>query len=84
MILISTFIFLLKYQHIVNMSLISQKVVLNWSQKQDNLENKMVMEKSWNMTNWPKVMEFCYQSWNFTNFAPNCNKFVCLLSMGTL
>ena len=31
---------------------------------------KMVMEKSWNMQNWPKVMEFCYQSWNFTNFAP--------------
>ena len=30
----------------------------------------MVMEKSWNMKNWPKVMEFCYQSWNFTNFAP--------------
>ena len=31
---------------------------------------KMVMEKSWNMKNWPKVMEFCLQSWNFTNFAP--------------
>ena len=30
---------------------------------------KMVMEKSWNMTKWPKVMEFCYQSWHFTNFA---------------
>ena len=30
----------------------------------------MVMEKSWNMKNWPKVMEFCDQSWNFTNFAP--------------
>ena len=28
------------------------------------------------MKNWPKVMEFCYQSWNFTNFAPNCTKFV--------
>ena len=24
----------------------------------------MVMEKSWNMKNWPKIMEFCYQSWN--------------------
>ena len=23
---------------------------------------KMVMEKSWNMKNWPKVMEFCDQS----------------------
>ena len=40
----------------------------------------MVMEKSWNMKNWPKVMEFCDQSWNFTNFAPElyqiCNSFV--------
>ena len=30
----------------------------------------MVMDKSWNITNWPKVMEFCDQSWNVTNFAP--------------
>ena len=30
----------------------------------------MVMEKSCNINNWPKVMEFCDQSWNFTNFAP--------------
>ena len=30
---------------------------------------KMVMEKSWNMKNWPKIMEFCAQSWNVTNFA---------------
>ena len=30
----------------------------------------MVMEKSWNMKHWPKVMEFCDHSWNFTNFAP--------------
>ena len=28
------------------------------------------MEKSWKMTNWPKVMECCDQSWNFTNFDP--------------
>ena len=28
------------------------------------------MEKSWNMKYSPKVMEFCYQSVNFTNFAP--------------
>ena len=27
------------------------------------------MEKSWNMKYWPKVMECCDQSWNFTNFA---------------
>ena len=30
---------------------------------------KMDMEKSWNMRNWQKVMEFSDQSWNFTNFA---------------
>ena len=30
----------------------------------------MVMEKLWNMKNRPKVMEFYYQLWNFTNFAP--------------
>ena len=28
------------------------------------------MGKSLNMKNWPGVMEFCDQSWNFTNFAP--------------
>ena len=22
------------------------------------------------MKNWPKFQEFCYQSWNFTNFIP--------------
>ena len=35
----------------------------------ENLETwkkKMVIEKSWNMNNWPKVMEFCDQSCNFT------------------
>ena len=31
---------------------------------------KMVMEQSWNMIHWPKVMEFCNKSWNLTNFAP--------------
>ena len=30
----------------------------------------MVWENSWNVTKWPKVMEFCDQSWNFINFAP--------------
>ena len=30
---------------------------------------KMFMEKSWNMKYWPKVIEFCYQSWNLTYFA---------------
>ena len=28
------------------------------------------MEKSWNIINLPRVMEFCFQSWNFTHFAP--------------
>ena len=28
------------------------------------------MEMSWNMKNWPKVMEFCDQLWNLTNFVP--------------
>ena len=32
----------------------------------------MVMEKSWNMKNWPKVL--CDQTWNFTNFAPKIYK----------
>ena len=32
---------------------------------------KMVVEKSWNMKNRPKVTEFCDQSCNFTNFAPD-------------
>ena len=30
----------------------------------------MVREKSGNMKNWTKVMEFCDQSWNFTNLVP--------------
>ena len=29
------------------------------------------MEKPWNMRKWQKVMEFCYQSWNFTNSGPD-------------
>ena len=41
---------------------------------------KMVMEKSWNMKDLPKVTEFCDQSWNLTNFTPpNCAKFVFFL-----
>ena len=38
----------------------------------------MVMEKSWNMKNLPKVISFCDQSWNFTNFVqilPNLHVF---------
>ena len=27
------------------------------------------------MKNWPKVMEFCDESWNFTNFAPKIYQF---------
>ena len=33
---------------------------------------KMVMEKSWNMENWPKVMEFCDSVIEFYKF---CSKF---------
>ena len=33
---------------------------------------KIVMEKSWNMNNWPKVMEFCHQSWNCTKLYHIC------------
>ena len=33
---------------------------------------KMVMEKSWNMQNWPKVVDFI-----FTNFAPELYE-ICL------
>ena len=30
----------------------------------------MAMEKLWNVKDWQKVMEFCDQSWSFTNFHP--------------
>ena len=43
----------------------------------------MVMEKSWNMQNWPKVMERCYQSWNFANFAPKLYE-ICLFFATTV
>ena len=33
----------------------------------------MVMEKSWNMKNWPEV-EFCDQSWNLSNVAPELHQ----------
>ena len=38
----------------------------------------MVNEKSWNMKNWPKVMEFCYQSRKCNNFAPKMYQ-ICIL-----
>ena len=28
-----------------------------------------MVKKSWNMKNWPKVMEYCDQSWNYTKFV---------------
>ena len=37
----------------------------------------MVMEKSWNMRNWQKVIVFCDHSWNFINFVPRLCNFVC-------
>ena len=36
----------------------------------------MVMEKSWNMKNWPKVLEFCDSVMEFDQFCP---QFVCNL-----
>ena len=36
---------------------------------------KMVKEKSCNMKNWPKVIEFCDQSWNLPILSPNCTIF---------
>ena len=30
----------------------------------------MVMEKSWNIRNWQKVMEFWEKLWNYTNCVP--------------
>ena len=39
-------------------------------QRLENLENENGHEWAWTMKNCPKVMEFCYQSWDFTNFAP--------------
>ena len=44
------------------------------------MKMKMVMEKSWNMKIWPKVMEFCYQIVNFTYLPLNCTKFVCFFA----
>ena len=31
---------------------------------------KMVMEKSWNMKNWPKIIEFCDSVMYFCQFCP--------------
>ena len=40
----------------------------------------MVMEKSWNMTNWPKVIEFCVSVMEFYQFCPqHCTKFCIFL-----
>ena len=38
---------------------------------------KVVMEKSWNMKNWQKVMKYCDQSWNF---APELYQICALLA----
>ena len=35
------------------------------------------------MKNWPKVMEFCDQSWNFTNFAPKFVFFVTIKKLSS-
>ena len=41
----------------------------------------MVMEKSWKLKNWPKVMEFCDQSWNLPILPLKCTKLVFLWSL---
>ena len=50
-------------------------------QRLENLENEhghgKVMEHG---KNWPKVMEFCDQSWNFTIFAPELYQICVFLS----
>ena len=43
---------------------------------------KMVMEQSLNMKIWPKVMEFCDQSLNSTNFAPKLDQ-ICIYFVTT-
>ena len=35
------------------------------------LKMKLVMEKSWNMKNWPEVMEFCDSVMEFYQFCPH-------------
>ena len=35
------------------------------------LKMKLVLEKSWNMKNWPKVMEFCDSVMEFYQFCPH-------------
>ena len=56
-------------------------VLSGFPQRLENLE-KMVMEKPWNMRNLPKIMEFCDQSWHFTNFAPKCYQ-ICIFVVTT-
>ena len=46
------------------------------------LKMKTVTKKSWNMNDWAKVMEFCDQSWNFTNFAPEMYQ-ICIILVTT-
>ena len=40
----------------------------------------MVMGKTWNLKKWQKVMEFCDQSCNFTNFATKFYQIVALFA----
>ena len=45
-------------------------LVPGFPQRLENLENENGHGKVMDRKNWPKVMKFCAQSWNFTNFAP--------------
>ena len=49
-------------------------VIAGFPRRLENLENendhRKVMEKSWNMKNWPKVMEFLGSVMEFYQFFP--------------
>ena len=40
------------------------------------------MQKSWYVKHWQEVVEFCYQSWNFTNFAPELYQICSIKKLG--
>ena len=46
------------------------------------MENENGLGKFMEIKHWPKVMEFCYQSCNFTNFAPELYQ-ICMCFFAT-
>ena len=64
----------IKYQNVIApessmFSLSKMDYISGFPRRLENLENENGHEMSSNMQNWPKVMEFSYQSWHFTNFT---------------